>query len=790
MDEKERQIRKRLRDDFRHYASRCLKIRTKEGDIKPFILNKAQNYIHERIEYQKLATGKVRAIIVKGRQQGCCFSEQMKVLTADYRWVRIADIQIGDRVVACDEEARGVTKADRKCGRKMRTAIVEDKREFVKEAYEVLFDNGARLEVTSDHRMLCRKRGGTDLQWREVGTFRIGDVVRVVTRPPNYECQTYEDGWLAGMIDGEGSARLSGSKRISISQVNNNSLLRIKNYFRDIGMPFKEVIDNRKAGEKSKLGNKPVHRIDIHRMGYFIELFARCRPMRFTCDEWHVGHDLPGKAVTDEDDLRPWAKVISIRSLGEMKVVDLQTSEKTFICEGLVSHNSTYIEGRFYWLVTHRFGCRAFILTHDRDATNNLFEMAQRYHEYCPPVLRPDVEASNAKELIFGSLDSGYKLGTAGNKAVGRSSTIQFLHGSETAYWPNAAEHAKGILQAVPNSPGTEILIESTANGLGNYFHEQWQMAESGESDFIPIFVPWYWQPEYQREPSEEFSLTDEEHELIHLYNLTIPQLYWRRLKIAELSVGGLDGIKAFAQEYPNTSTESFQTTGDDSFITPDIVMRARKCIVGDSHGSLIIGVDPARYGNDRTSIIRRRGRVAYGLASYVKKDTMEVVGIIHRMIIDESPDRVCLDIGGLGVGIYDRLVELGHKHILVPFNGGSIPLDGKRYFNRRAEVWGLMKEWLADQPAQIPDSDSLHADLCGLRYRFDSNTRLVLEKKEDAKKRGIRSPDEADCLSLTFSVPEQAVVKNKENRYSEVSRSLFQSQQQMDRLKKAAYTK
>lgn len=522
MDETERQIRRRLRDDFPHYASKCLKIRTKAGEIKPFILNKAQKYIHDKVEKQRAATQKVRAIILKGRQQGC----------------------------------------------------------------------------------------------------------------------------------------------------------------------------------------------------------------------------------------------------------------------------STLIEGRYYWRVTHRFGVRAFILTHDNDATNNLFEMAQRFHEHCPAVVRPTIEASNAKELIFAGLDSGYKLGTAGNKSVGRSSTIQLLHGSEVSFWPNASEHAKGILQAVPNEPGTEVFIESTANGLGNYFHEQWQLAEMGDSEFIPIFVPWYWQDEYRKSLNEDFKLTDEEEELVRLYKLTDEQINWRRYKIIELSVAGIDGTKSFMQEYPCTSTEAFQTTGEDTFITSQMVMLARKQPKFESYGNLVIGVDPARFGDDRTSIIRRRGRQAYGLQSLVKKDTMEISGIVHRIIIEENPSRVFIDIGGLGAGVFDRLAELGHREIIVAVNSGSTPLDQKRYYNKRAEMWGEMRSWLLDFPCQIPDNDSLHADLCGVKYKYDSQSRLILERKEDMKKRGIRSPDEADALALTFALPDVAIIESRQKKYEAISKNTMSGFHRIDRLKKAAYVK
>ena len=113
--------------------------------------------------------------------------------------------------------------------------------------------------------------------------------------------------------------------------------------------------------------------------------------------------------------------------------------------------------------------------------------------------MKPSTGASSAKELYFDGLDSGYKVGTAGNKSVGRGTTIQYFHGSEVAFWPHASEHAKGILQAVPDARDTEIILESTGNGIGNYFHQQWQLAERGESEYQAIFVPWYWQTEYTK---------------------------------------------------------------------------------------------------------------------------------------------------------------------------------------------------------------------------------------------------------------------------------------------------
>lgn len=119
---------------------------------------------------------------------------------------------------------------------------------------------------------------------------------------------------------------------------------------------------------------------------------------------------------------------------------------RAIILKGRQQGSSTYVEGRFMWRTTHAKGVRAYILTHEDEATQTLFDMAKRYYEHLPVFIKPSTSSSNAKELLFKRLDSGYKVGTAGNKSVGRSQTNQFFHGSEVAYWPNAAEHAKGVL--------------------------------------------------------------------------------------------------------------------------------------------------------------------------------------------------------------------------------------------------------------------------------------------------------------------------------------------------------
>jgi hypothetical protein len=433
---------------------------------------------------------------------------------------------------------------------------------------------------------------------------------------------------------------------------------------------------------------------------------------------------------------------------------------RALILKGRQQGCSTYVGARYYHATTWAKGRRTFILTHEDAATQNLFEMVNRYHEHCPVAVRPSTSAANAKELFFDQLDSGYKVGTAGTKGVGRSSTIQLFHGSEVAFWPHADTHAAGVLQAVPDEPGTEVVLESTANGLGNLFHQKWQDAERGLGDFIAVFVPWFWQEEYRKDVPAGFALDAEETEYATLYGLTDEQMAWRRNKIAELKDPAL-----FKQEYPATAAEAFQMSGHDSFIKPASVAKARKAVCEPS-GPLVIGYDPARFGDDGSALARRRGRKVLKVERRDKLTTMESAGWLKQVIDTEQPVRVFIDVGGLGVGIYDRLVEMGYGEVVKPVNFGGAPLEppkigedgneiGGGPANRRAEIWMASRDWLDQEGgADIPDTDSLQADACGPGYKYDSNSRLLLERKEDMRRRGVPSPDEWDAVALTFAEP------------------------------------
>lgn len=224
---------------------------------------------------------------------------------------------------------------------------------------------------------------------------------------------------------------------------------------------------------------------------------------------------------------------------------------------------STFVEGLNFTETATNSNVTANIIAHTIDATTNLFNMFKFFYDNLPEQLKPQILASNAKELVFNNregtgLNSKIRCLTAGTQGAGRSSTVQYLHISEFAFWEGDKNATlAGLLQAVPNTIDSLVVIESTANGFDE-FKDFWDKSVNGENDFIPLFFPWFEIEKYQM-PYEGFELTKEEEELKERFNLTNDQLQWRRWCIANNCQGNID---TFHQEYPSTPEEAFISTG------------------------------------------------------------------------------------------------------------------------------------------------------------------------------------------------------------------------------------
>jgi len=211
-----------------------------------------------------------------------------------------------------------------------------------------------------------------------------------------------------------------------------------------------------------------------------------------------------------------------------------------------------------------------------------------------------------------------------------------------------------------------------------------------------------------------------------------------------------------------------FPSEGDDQFIPVNLVDDAMKRPrQKDESAPITIGVDPARFGSDATVIAVRQGRDLVAIKRLRGADTMEVVGHVIDAIEEYKPALTVIDEGGLGAGVVDRLKEQRYKVRGVNF--GNKAQKQLMYGNKRAEMWGAMRDWL--KTASVPQDRFLKSDLIGPKTKPDSKGTLFLESKKDMRARGLASPDAADAIAVTFAFPvahrEGRVDKNRPRGYS-----------------------
>ena len=195
-----------------------------------------------------------------------------------------------------------------------------------------------------------------------------------------------------------------------------------------------------------------------------------------------------------------------------------------------------------------------------------------------------------------------------------------------------------------------------------------------------------------------------------------------------------------------------FPRTGSNQFISREVAQDAATRQIEDDRGApLLMGVDVARFGDDESVIRWRKGRDARSIAPkrYKGMDTMTLATTVAELIDSHNPDAVFVDGGGVGGGVVDRLKQLGYRVIEV--QAGERADDRDVYANKRAEMWGNMKDWLV---SACIDDGKLVTDMTSPEYDITLKGQLRLETKDNMKKRGLNSPDDADALALTFAQP------------------------------------
>lgn len=234
---------------------------------------------------------------------------------------------------------------------------------------------------------------------------------------------------------------------------------------------------------------------------------------------------------------------------------------------------------------------------------------------------------------------------------------------------------------------------------------------------------------------------------------------FWRGANIDSRTVEGTDKnlLNQIILKYGEDSDEArievkgqFPRQGDKQFISREIIDQARnRELIQDEYAALMMGVDPARYGDDATVIRFRQGRDARSIPPITMKgaDNMRVANECAHLISKYNPDAVCID-GGSGAGIIDRLREMGYKIHEVGFGTSS---DEQEWMNKRTEIWARMRDWLGG--GCIDSHQELLDDLAGPEYKFTKQDKIMLEPKEEMKRRGMASPNHGDALACTFAV-------------------------------------
>ena len=407
---------------------------------------------------------------------------------------------------------------------------------------------------------------------------------------------------------------------------------------------------------------------------------------------------------------------------------------------------STYVAGRYIHNTVFNPHRRAAVITHVADSTSALFRIYKRFIENLPEFYQPKIKSNNSRDLEFDGIDSSVRVATAGSKETGRGDTFNYLHGSEIGFWPNATEISAGLMQAVPDTIGSEIILESTPNGVGDLFHTTWVEAVNGENGFIPVFFGWNEDPDCALPVPADFKVKDDEKEYAELWKLTPEQIFWRRQKIKQI------GAEKFRQEYPLDPAEAFRMSHEGSFISPEAVLKARKSnLPVNEKQPLILGVDVARSGKDASCIVWRKGRNIIKYQKYHQLKNDEIAYKIIEIIKKDNPVKVNIDgTGGYGTGVIDFLRDKGYQSEEINFS--SRPFINDKYANRRAEIYGELRDWLEGE-VSIPDDNEIEQDLTSFGYSHRGE-KLILEAKDDVRKRIKRSPDIGDAIALTFAVP------------------------------------
>lgn len=374
----------------------------------------------------------------------------------------------------------------------------------------------------------------------------------------------------------------------------------------------------------------------------------------------------------------------------------------------------------FYDGTVFGFGSRKESYVDDLNNPNSLFWKIRSAISYLPKELQPvgwDEKKCAPFMKITNPENGSVIIGEAGDN-IGRGGRTSIYVVDESAF----LERADAVDAALSQTSNCKIHV-STPNGSGNSFYRK---RHSGR---FPVFV-FDWRQDLRKDDA------------------------WYQEQCAKL-----DPI-VVAQEIDR----NYEGSVSNAFVPADIVIEAMKKGPADITpiGGMRVGIDVARFGDDKSVITFRRGRVLLKQVVLTHLDVAQLAGRARSEInaYGETPEQIAVDTIGIGAGVADIMRAwypdkvdriTGKRTPVVQDVNAALRMDNGRDYNMRAFMWSEMREWM--KGASIPNDQDLKTDLTALRYLFKAGE-LLLESKDDAKKRGVKSPDRGDSLALTFAYP------------------------------------
>jgi len=340
---------------------------------------------------------------------------------------------------------------------------------------------------------------------------------------------------------------------------------------------------------------------------------------------------------------------------------------------------TTYFQGRMIHRCSQKANSNALIVAHKSSATSTIFTKSKDMNEHLPEDIKPLMRASNASELVYNTpanykgkgkgLNSRISIQTAGNEGIGRGDTYNMVHLSEYAFWEGSddnspANQLSAIMEAVPNAPGTEVVIESTAKGM-NDFKEIWDGAVAGENNFIALFFPWFIHEEYvtefkSKEAKEKFMLSMSEYEeyLFNDLRLSLERIHWWRIKLKDKN----NDINLMKQENPSTPEEAFIMSGTPVFNNSKIIRRIAILTNEYKEKPYLEGYFDFKWNNSKTKDL-----ILDESIQFVESKTKNFIRLYERPM-EAVPYVIGGDTKGEGIDAYAGIVldNRTHKRVCV----------------------------------------------------------------------------------------------------------------------------